>query len=448
MSWLTWTAAALLAGAWVVSRLRIVCAVAAGYKSKVLCTARFASGREMDPQCDPQIHDDSYWILRPFRASVDARGKRVTTSLFGMVPRTAVFRDGLGATLLTAASVPVSLGAAPAVRRGTTADGWRVTSGSRDLQKLVDEAFEEPDARRRRRTHAVVIIQDGVIVAERYAPGITGDMPLPGWSMAKSVMGTLIGILVADGRTTPDTRGVLPQWQPTDPRSAISIEDLLRMRSGLRFSEQYALPWSDVLHMLYHCDDTAAFAASRPLVAAPGQVWQYASGTTNILSRVARHLVGEADYWQWPRRVLFDRLAMRSAMLETDASGTFVCSSYMLATARDWARFGELWLNRGRCGPDEVVTDEWVRFSTSPTPQSPEGRYGAHWWLALNPDVGGDSPEARAIAPDTFFAVGHEGQTITIMPSRRAVIVRLGASVYIDAWNQARFAAGVQQALS
>lgn len=444
---LAWTAAAVLAGALALARLRVVCAVAAGYKSKVLGTALFASRRDADTQRDPQIHDDSYWILRPYQAVVDRDRHRVTTSLFGLVPRTAVYREGLGATLLATASEPATLGPAPALRASAT-DGWRVAPGSPELQHLVDATFDEPNPRRRRRTHAVVVVQDGVIVAERYAAGITRDMPLPGWSMAKSVMNTLIGILVAEGRTSLDARALLPEWQTPDPRSAIALEDLLRMRSGLRFSEQYAFPWSDVLHMLYHCDDTAAFAASRPLAAAPGLVWQYASGTTNILSRIARRLVGDAVYWQWPQQALFERVGMRSAVLEPDASGTFVCSSYMLATARDWARFGQLWLDRGRCGADQVVTEDWVRFSTTPTSQSPEGRYGAHWWLKLNPDIGGDSPEARSIAPDTFFAVGHEGQTITVMPSRRAVIIRLGASVHIDAWNQAQFAASMQHALT
>jgi hypothetical protein len=220
------------------------------------------------------------------------------------------------------------------------------------------------------------------------------------------------------------------------------------MRSGLRFSEAYGNPWSDVLHMLFNCPDSAGYAASRPLANPPGRVWAYASGTSNIVSAIVRRTVGVSSYPEWPRRVLFEPLQMESAILEPDQSGTFVCSSYMLATARDWARYGQLWLDRGRTSAGEVLLPaEWVRFSTTATPESPDGRYGAHWWLKLNPEIGGDDPAAGSIARDAFFAIGHEGQTLTIIPSRRLVVVRLGASIYIDAWNHAQFIAELQDAL-
>ncbi len=440
--------AAIVALAAAVRSLRVVLTVAAGYKSKVLCTGTFVSGRVMDPQHDPQIHDDSYILLRPFRAQIDHDTRSVTTSLFGRAARTARIQEGLGAALLGDKGTRAQLGPAPAVHARTTDDGWRVAAGSTALQRIVDATFEEPSPKRRRRTQAVVVIQDGVIVAERYAAAVAADMPLPGWSMAKSVLSGLVGILVSEGRLSIDARELMPEWTAPDSRSAISLDDLLRMRSGLQFGEQYGWPWSDVLHMLYNCEDMAAFAASCPLTTDPGRLWQYASGTTNILSRIVRRTVGDAEYWQFPQRALFDRAGMRSALLEADASGTFVCSSYMLATARDWARYGQLWLDRGQASDGAVFDESWVSYSTTPTPQSPNGRFGAHWWLKLNPEIGGDSDAARAIAPDTYFAVGHEAQTITVMPSRRAVIVRLGAAIHIDAWNQAQFTAQVQEALA
>ena len=432
---------------WALFRLRVVLAVAAGYKAKVLCTGIFGSRRAMDPQRDDQIAADGYWLLRFLRARINHDTRSVTASLMGLVPKTAVHRDGRGATLQCGRKAPTVVGGSPAVVAGASADGWFEVAGSSQLRRLVDASFEEPDPARLRRTQAIVVIQDGRIVAERYASGITTDTALPGWSMAKSVLNALVGVLVSEGRLALDQHELLPLWGPPDPRAAITVEDLLRMRSGLRFSEAYTNPWSDVVQMLYNCGDTGAFAASRPLAARPGQVWQYATGTTNILSLITRRVVGDDTYWTWPTHALFARIGMRSAVLEPDASGTFVCSSYMLATARDWARYGQLWLDRGRHGRDEVLSDEWIRFSTTPTRQSPGGRYGAHWWLKLNPDIGGDSPAARSIAPDTFYAVGHEGQTLTIMPSKRAVVVRLGASIYIDAWNQAEFIARVQDSL-
>lgn len=440
--------------AWASVQLRSLLIIGAGYKAKVLCTAHFGSGRALDARRADQVSADSYRLLRLFGATIDREQQTVTTSMFGLFERTAVCRDGVGTTLLaigTPAAAVEPLRDQRSIRAPAGAGAYvpfdfGTSSPSDRLRAVVDAAFEEPSPKRRRRTYAVVVVHDGRIVAERYAPGITAAMPMPGWSMAKSVLGTLVGLLVDQGRLTLDQRELLPEWRSPDPRSSISLEDLLRMRSGLRFSEAYGLPWSDVLHMLYKSHDTARYAASRPLATAPGTLWSYASGTTNILSRIIRRTVGDSAYHSWPHEALFRPLGMASAMLEADGAGTFVGSSYMLATARDWARFGQLWLDGGRVGGRALISPEWVRFATTPTPQS-EGRFGAHWWLKLNPEIGGGSPAAASIASDAFFAVGHEGQTLTVIPSRRIVAVRLGASIYIDAWDQAAFTAAVQDAL-
>ena len=434
--------AAVLLAAWGLFKLRVYLDVGAGYKAKALCSGVFGSGRDLDPQRAPQIHDDAYRLLRPFTARIDRNARLVTASLLGVHPRTAVQRPGFGATLQALdaplARVPSS---SPAPAGPTRA--WRHAQGPDALQRLVEEAFTEPNPTRLRRTYAVLVVHDGQIVAERYADGITADMPLPGWSMAKSVLNALIGLLVADGRLALDSRALLPAWTADDPRAAITLEDLLRMRSGLRFSEVYANPWSDVLHMLYRSSDMGAYAASLPVQHPAGSRWSYASGTSNILSLIARRTLGDAAYHTFPRTRLFEPLGMSSAVLEPDASGTFVCSSYMLATARDWARFGQLWAEGGRVDGRALLPESWVRFSTSPTPES-DGRYGAHWWLKLNPDIGGDTAAASRIAPDACFAIGHEGQTLSIIPSRKLVVVRLGASIHIDAWDQAGFIAGIQ----
>jgi CubicO group peptidase (beta-lactamase class C family) len=439
--------AGLGAAAWAVFRLRTVADVACGYKSKVLCTAIFASGRPFDPQHADEIAADSYWLLRPFSAVVDRRAASVTTTLAGWRPRTATHRPGLGATL-AAGSARIAQSVAPlAAPHSGSAAVWSASALRPEVQRIVDRAFEEPNPSRLRRTHAVVVVHDGQIVGERYARGVGPDTPLPGWSMAKSVLSSLVGILVQEGRLSVAARELLPAWRSPDPRASISLEDLLRMRSGLRFSESYSNPWSDVLHMLFNAPDTAEFASRQPLRARPGSVWSYASGTTNILSAIVRRTVGESDYLGWPRRALFDRIAMPSAVVEPDASGTFVFSSYLLATARDWARYGQLWADGGRSGGAAILSTDWIRFSTTPTAESPDGRFGAHWWLKLNPEIGGDGQAAASIAGDAFFAVGHEGQALTVIPSRRLVIVRLGASIYIDAWNQAEFVAALQDAV-
>jgi hypothetical protein len=271
---------------------------------------------------------------------------------------------------------------------------------------------------------------------------------LPGWSVTKSVLGALIGILVEDKRLSLEDKALVPEWQlPDDPRAAISVEDLLRMRSGLEFSEIYSDPRADVTQMLYARSDMAAFAASKRLSAPPGTTWRYSSGTTNILSRIVRQTVGEREYHAFPRRALFAPLGMSSAVIEADAAGTFVGSSYMFATARDWARFGQLYLDDGAWGGRRILPAEWVRFSSTATPQSPDGCYGAHWWLKLPGELGGETEAASRIPLDASFALGHEGQSLTVIPSRRLVVVRLGLSVYVDAWNHARFIADVVDAL-
>jgi CubicO group peptidase (beta-lactamase class C family) len=449
--------AAAVALGWALARLWRIAAIGSAYRSKVLCSIVFASGRSMDPQRVEDVSADSYRLLRLFRSRVDHSTRTVTTSFAGRA-RTAVYRPGLGATLFltgsragrqphsATADLPPPL---EALRRvpPKQGEGGTVRTTTGPVQRVVDTAFSEPNPTRQRRTRAIVVMRDGEIIAERYAPGFDAHTRLAGWSMAKSVLNALVGILVGEQRLSMQDHALLPGWQPPDPRAAITIEDLLRMRTGLDFSEMYADFSSDVIEMLFNQPDTAAYAARRPLASAPGTSWSYASGTSNILSAIVRRAVGEEAYLGWPRRVLFEPLGMTSAILEPDASGTFVCSSFMLATARDWARFGQLFLQDGVWNGHRILPEGWVSFSTTPTAQSPGRNFGAHWWLKLATEIGGGTTAAARIPPDAFFAIGHEAQTLTIIPSRRLVVVRLGLSVYVDAWNQADFLAELLDAL-
>lgn len=440
-----------LALVWALARVWRIAAIGSAYRSKVLCSIVFGSGRSIDPQRVEDVSQDSYRLLRLFRSRVDPVARTVTASLFGLRPRTAIDRPGLGATLIYSGSsadlqvrVPTASLKARTTRRSSVDLQVRPSPTARHV---VDAAFTEANPKRLRRTRAIVVMRDGEIVAEQYAPGFSAATPLPGWSMTKGVLNALIGILIGEQRLSITDTALLPQWQPPDPRAAITLEDLLRMRSGLKFSEVYANFSSDVIEMLFNQPDAARYAAGQPLDFAPGTTWSYASGTSNILSAIVRRVVGETDYWDWPRRVLFDPLGMTSAVLEPDASGTFVCSSFMLATARDWARFGQLFLEDGVWNGQRILPDGWVPFSTTPTAQSTDDNYGAHWWLKLQPEIGGGTRAAARIPPDAFFAIGHEAQTLTIIPSRRLVVVRLGLSIYIDSWNQAEFLAELLDAL-
>lgn len=421
-----------------------IAGVGAAYKAKVLGSAIFVSRRDMDCDLAEDVAADSYFILRLFGARVDWGAQAVKVSFLGFKTQTAVYRPGLGATL----SFGVKLSPGP----GEAAPGpkhiWPVNETSPKLEAIVDAAFVESNPRRLKRTRALVIIQDGRIRAERYAPGFTQDMPLPGWSMAKSVTSALVGVLVGKGKLALASQALLSEWSaPGDPRANITLEDLLRMRSGLEFSEKYSDLLSDVTQMLFARPDAAAFAAAKPLLRAPGSSWSYASATTNILSLIIRRAVGEKDYSQFPRCALFNPLGMSSAVFEPDASGTFVGSSFLLAATRDWARFGQLYLQDGVWEGRRILPEGWVKFSTTATPQSPQGRYGAHWWRKLQKELGGETELAAGLPADAFYALGHEGQTLTVIPSRRLVVVRLGLSIHIEAWNHAAFVAEVIKAL-
>ncbi len=431
---------------WLALRLSRVLAIGSAYKAKVLGTLIFGTDRAIDPAREDEVASDSYRLLRIFRAHVDTTARVVTVSCFGLRARSAIYRDGYGATLAQPHDPPSPMPAmAPHV--ATLSGGWQQAQGSARLAALVRDAFGEPNPKRLRRTKAIVVVHDGRIIAEEYARGFRETTRCVGWSMTKSVTGALVGILAGEGRLALHDSAVMSEWRAPDPRAAITVEDLLRMRSGLKFSEVYSDFSSDVIEMLFAQRDTAAYAARQPLVSAPGTTWSYAGGTTNILSSLIRRIVGDREYPLFPRRALFDRLGMASAILEPDASGTFVGSSFMLATARDWARFGQLYLQDGRWDGQQILPDGWVDFSTTPTPQSPDGIFGAHWWLKLGPELGGATREAAHIAPDAFFAIGHEGQTLTVIPSLRLVVVRLGVSIHIDAWDHAAFSAAVQDAL-
>jgi hypothetical protein len=311
------------------------------------------------------------------------------------------------------------------------------------LEGALNEAFAERDAAPPRRTRAVVVVHRGRIAAERYAAGFGADTPLPGWSMAKSVFGALAGVLVARGDWRLDAPPPVPEWRAAgDPRGAITLDQLLRMTSGLAFGERYADPLSDVNVMLWASADAGAFAAARPLAHAPGTHWHYASGTTNILARAMREPLGGAAYASFPRAALFAPLGMASAVAEHDAAGAFVGSSFLFATARDWARFGLLLLADGEWRGARLLPAGWARYAA--TPALPGARYGAHWWLRLRRPAGAPP---LALPADAFHAGGHAGQYLTVVPSRALVIVRLGHSIGEGAWDQEAFVAAVVAAL-
>ncbi len=297
-----------------------------------------------------------------------------------------------------------------------------------DLGPLVAEAFDPAGSLHQ--TYAVVVVHGGRLVFEGYGgliprfdgPGrpVVEQSPLLSWSMAKSMLHAVVGILVGEGRLVLDAPAPVPEWQaPGDPRRDITSEHLLEMRDGLRFAEDYVdADRSDVIQMLFGVgqSDMARFAADRPLAAPPGSRFNYSSGTSNVVSGIVARLVGPGDGY---RRFLADRLfgpiGMRSARATFDDAGTWVASSYVHATARDFARFGLLYLRDGVWGGTRLLPEGWVDHGRRPRSVDPDDGelYGAHWWTGHD-------------RHGTFWAAGHDGQSIDVCPALDLVVVRLG----------------------
>jgi CubicO group peptidase (beta-lactamase class C family) len=282
-------------------------------------------------------------------------------------------------------------------------------------------------------TWAVVVIHGGRLVFERYGEGRTADDACRSWSMAKSITQALAGILVGDGKLDIHAPADVPNWRD-DPRGAITLDELLRMSSGLAFTEAYAPGEpSDVIEMLFGAgqSDTAGFAASFPLAHPPGSFFSYSSGTSNIVSRCLARALGASGpaFGAFMRERLFDPIGMTSATARFDAAGTFIGSSFVFATARDFARFGQLYLQDGVWRGRRLLPEGWVEYARTPTFQQEgcvDGPYGAHWWL----DMAG---------PGTFSANGYDGQYIVVCPDRDLVLVRHGvtpepAKLLVQAW--------------
>ncbi|KML58138.1 beta-lactamase [Burkholderia cepacia] len=436
--------------------------IATGYAAKTLCSGVFVSGRPAASVIDVDIMAGVHPLLKLVRPSLDPDHHRAVATFAGFAEREADFRPGLGCTLALGpspgalpATLPATLPAAlpplpdpPAAQPAPAVPPTGIDAHK--LQTALDRAFDEPDPARPRRTRAVVVMWRGQVIAERYAPGFTADTPLPGWSMTKTVTAALAGTLVAQHKLSPDASALLPEWRGSgDPRAAITLDELLRMTSGLQFNEDYDDPLSDVAVMLFTQPDTARFASAKPLAATPGTRWYYSSGTSAIVARVMREALGgsENDYLAFPRRALFAPLDMRSAVFEPDASGTLVSPSYMYASARDWARFGQFLLQDGVWNGQRLLPAGWVHYLTRATPLSTRQEFGAQLWVKVPEPFNDRDPHAAAMPADAFHAVGHEGQFVSVVPSRQLVVVRLGLSRPESAWNHEAFLARVLDAV-
>jgi CubicO group peptidase (beta-lactamase class C family) len=278
-----------------------------------------------------------------------------------------------------------------------------------------------------------VVIKDGRVVAETYGKGFDANTPLLGWSMTKTFTAGLIGTLVRDGKLRLDQSGLFPQWQGDD-RKNITLAHLLAMSSGLHFDEEYG-DVTDITRMLYLQPDMAAFAVNQPLAHPPGKVFNYSSGTTAVLSRIWQNALGDPKLaLAYPRQALFEPLGMRTAVLEADARGNFVGSSYLFASGRDWARYAQLLLQNGVWNGKVILPPDYVKMMHTPAAaaMAPYGRieYGqGQTWLRGSPagTPKGQDPDAGFVLPsDIYWFSGYDGQAIALIPSQQLAVVRLG----------------------
>lgn len=436
--------------------------VSAGVSAELACGGVFVSGRKLDDVIRNDVERISP-LTKWNRFELDRAAETVTVTAIGLRSRTALYRPGAGCTLLVEddanslrAQAAGMNAAGPAFRPpewplGDRVDPMDIPKGvdRAALERAVKDAFADETPDRQIDTRAIVVVYGGRIVAERYAPGFDANMPMLGWSASKSVTATLIGTLLADGELKLDAPAPVPEWRgPNDPRGEITLRQLLNMSSGLEFREPYD-PGYDSTDMLFQRHDMAAFAAAKPLAHAPGTVWSYSSGTANILSRIVFEMAGGTlkSYEAYAREHLFGPAGMTSAVFEPDETGDFVGSSYLYMSARDWARFGLLYLDRGVAGGNRIVTDDFVDFVRAPAPADPNKGYGGQFWLNGFADPARGARQFPHLPADMYSAEGHNDQFVAIIPSRDAVIVRLGWSTRDNLFDRDKHFARILAAL-
>ena len=363
---------AVLASLWIAYRPDRAIRVATSAVADALCAKTFVSG--LDPQSVFTETMDRPGIRRlrlGMRYDVDRAARTVGVSVMGLFASRAAFHDGFGCVLLHGSSQPYLLKSdidalkVPKSRPllPEIAGVGMVAPSDPALLAALDHAFEEPAEPPFRRTKAVVVVRDGKVIAERYAAGVTVDTQLPGFSMTKSVINALLGIMTEQGLISPSLPAPVPEWHGSgDPRHEIEVGHLMRMTTGLALDETNS--GFDPSNLMYLYDDMAGYAVKAPLIALPGKRWAYSSATTQILARIIRDTLGGPEKtlaYAW--RELFNPLGMRNVTLEFDASGTLQGSNNMLASARDWARFGLLYLDDGAVGGQRILQEEWVDYT-------------------------------------------------------------------------------------
>lgn len=390
--------------------------VITGYAAKNLASAVFVSGRNAE---EVEALDLNFSLIRFASNTVDYENKTVT-SRFLWCTSTAVYREGYGVTLLCGDDANKLREQVFPLLPDTTIVKPLPQGDSAVSARLapIAKAFVDDHAYHGH-PFAFVVLHKGGIVAEHYDQGIGPDTKLLSWSMAKSFVNALVGMMVKDSLIDIHAPLPIPEWQDDD-RKTITLHDLMQMQSGLEWNEDYGAR-SDVNVMLHCEEDMGLYALQKPLEYKPGTHWYYSSGSTNIVVRYLRSLFSSDEaFLSYMRERLFAPLVIRNAIFEQDMSGTPVGSSYLYITAKNFARFGQMYLDDGCVDDERILPEGWVDYTCTPASNS-ENRYGAFFWL----NRGGKYPD---VPKDMYWCDGHDGQCIFIIPSCQLVVVILGYS--------------------
>jgi hypothetical protein len=417
---------------------------AAGMAAKGICSAAFVAGRPIANLMAEEVLPASP-VLKAISISVDEIAHTVTARFAGVVSRRASLVSQRGCVLdaepdPTAKPYQPSFDSAVPWPRGDAAETsaqWGAGIDAARLAQVADQAFIGAGDPKGANARGLAVVYQGRLLLLRDAPGFAPGTPLHGWSMTKSITGMLVHKLEAQAGLPMDAAvvdafpsGREPAWVAdwrNDARKTIKVSDLLYMRDGLGMTEDYD-PWGSVPHMLWSEPDMPAWAANHPAEAPAGTRWRYLSATANLLASVARgRFDNDASYWAYPRTALFDPIGAKSATLETDVRGNWVGSSYMWASISDWARLGQLVLQDGKWGPEstQVLPPGWLKRASTPATKGDGEGYGAMSWLYGNRQVG-DCKAYPGVPEDVVAMGGHWGQMVAVVPSRQAVVVRMG----------------------
>lgn len=401
-----------------------------GFASKSVASGHFIDNRSLETI---QEGDNDIPKIDWAKNAINDSEKFVTATVYGLKERKAIYREGLGATLINDdfdISKPYDV-----PKRTKLENNLPFPYGNNEpkdtifsnvnyekLNAAVANAFDKKGTKDKR-TRSVIVIYKDKIIAEKYDTGFNKNSRILGWSMTKSLTATYFGILQKQGKIDISKPAPIAEWK-NDERKNITINDLLHMNSGLEWEENYS-KICDATKMLFIEEDMTQSQINKPLVGKPNNTWNYSSGTTNLLSGILRkQFKTHQEYLDFWYSSLFDKIGMNSTLVETDMAGNFVGSSYGWATTRDWAKFGLLYLHKGNWNGEQLFNESWADYVALPTDTS-YGNYGAQFWL----NVGKKFPN---VPKDMFYASGYQGQMVAIFPSHDLVIVRMGLSESFD----------------